>query len=253
MIQDKSRMKETAIQLRLKKPYIQVQRNSGELTYGGDQGFFKGAEPGSVDARKNAMGCGVVAFSDLLLYLGSGNPEKVTVESTSYVNRVNKEKAYQEYYNSIYNFLGGVSMKNGISGFKLAMRFNRLSRREKWKLRASWGLSAGRMFRRIEEMLAEDLPVILCIPMLLFEKDKKVGVSFYQEEGEKLKKVCTVSAHYVMVTGIMQEQGSGETFLEISSWGKKYYVNWKEHEKLMRTHFLGTILGNIMYIRSKRK
>ena len=101
-------------------------------------------------------------------------------------------------------------------------------------------------------MLTEDLPVILCIPMLLFEKDKKAGVSFYQEEGGKLKKVCTVSAHYVMVTGIMQEQGSEETFLEISSWGKKYYVNWKEHEKLMRTHFLGTILGNIMYIRSKR-
>lgn len=242
----------TSVNLRLKKPYIQVKRNSGELTYGGDQGFFKGAGAGTADARKNAMGCGVIAFSDLLLYLGSGNPEKVIQENEIYVNRTNQETAYREYYNKIYDYLGGVSMKNGISGFRLAMRFNRLSRRERWKLRANWGLSAGKLYGRIKEMLTGDLPVILCIPMMIFKKDKKDGISFYQEKNGKLEKICTVSAHYVMVTGIVQEQGSGEVFLEISSWGKKYYVNWKEYDKLIHTHFLGTILGNIMYIRPKR-
>ena len=103
---------EVSIQLRLKKTYIQVKRNSGELTYGGDQGFFKGAAPGSVDAKKNAMGCGVIAFCDLLLYLGNGNPDMVTAENRSYVNRVNKEEDYIAYYNGIYKFLGGVSMKS---------------------------------------------------------------------------------------------------------------------------------------------
>lgn len=239
-------------QLRLKRPYIQVKRNSGELTYGGDQGFFKGAGKGTADACKNAMGCGVIAFSDLLLYLGSSDPGKVIPESESYVNQTNQETAYREYYNCIYDFLGGVSMKNGISGFRLAMKFNRLSRRESWKLKANWGLSAGKMYGRIEEMLTEDLPVILCIPMMLRKKDKKDGISFYQEKNEKLEKVCTVSAHFVMVTGIIQEQGSRDAFLEISSWGKKYYVNWNEYDKLIRTHFLGTILGNIMYIKTKR-
>lgn len=243
---------EISSQLSLKKPYIQVQRNSGELTFGGDQGFFKGAEPGSVDERKNAMGCGVIAFSDLLLYLGSSDPEKITQESKSYVNRTNREIVYKEYYNCIYDFLGGVSMKNGISGFKLAMRFNSLSRRERWKLRARWGFSGGRLYGRIEEMLNEDLPVILCVPMMLFKKDKKDGLPFYQEENGKLKKVCTVTAHYVMITGIHKEQEGGEAFLEISSWGKKYYVNWEEYDNLIHTHFLGTILGNIMYIRQKR-
>ena len=104
---------EVSIQLRLKKTYIQVKRNSGELTYGGDQGFFKGAAPGSVDAKKNAMGCGVIAFCDLLLYLGNGNPDMVTAENRSYVNRVNKEEDYIAYYNGIYKFLGGVSMTGG--------------------------------------------------------------------------------------------------------------------------------------------
>lgn len=241
--------REVSAQIRLKKPYIQVQRNSGELTYGGDQGFFKGSAPGSVDERKQAMGCGVIAFSDLLLYLGSGDPAKIVAESKSYVNQTNRETVYREYYNRIYDFLGGVSRKNGISGFKLAMRFNRLSRREGWKLRARWGFSAGKLYGRIEEMLSKDLPVILCIPMLLFQKDNKDELPFYQEENGKLKKVCTVSAHYVMVTGIVRREESGEAFFEISSWGKKYYVNWKEYDKMMRTHFLGTVLGNILYIR----
>lgn len=238
--------RETSVQARLKRPYIQVQRKSGELTYGGDQGFFKGGAPGSVDERKNAMGCGVIAFSDLLLYLGSSSG-RVIPESRSYVNRTNKEMAYREYYNSIYDYLGGVSMKNGISGFKLAMRFNRLSKREDWKLRSRWGFSARKLYGRIEEMLSKDLPVVLCVPMILFKKDKKEGLPFYVEKNGEMEKSCTVTAHYVMVTGILKENDT--IFLEISSWGKKYYVNWKEYDYMIRTHFLGTILGNILYIR----
>lgn len=236
---------ERFVQVRLKRPYIQVQRKSGELTYGGDQGFFKGSAPGSVDERKNAMGCGVIALSDLLLYFGNGG--KVIQESRNYVNRINSEEEYKKYYNSIYDYIGGVSMKNGISGIKLAMRFNRLSRREGWKLRARWGISARRLYGRLEQMLMQDLPVVLCVPMMLFKKDKKDGLSFYVKKNGKLEKACTVSAHYVMVTGIYKEKD--EIMLEISSWGKQYYVNWHEYENLIRTHFLGTILGNILYIR----
>ena len=242
---------EVSIQLRLKKTYIQVKRNSGELTYGGDQGFFKGAVPGSVDAKKNAMGCGVIAFCDLLLYLGNGNPDMVTAENRSYVNRVNKEEDYIAYYNGIYKFLGGVSMKSGISGIRLAMCFNRLSRREKWGLRSRWGISDRKLYKRMEEMLSKDLPVILCIPMMVLKKDKKDELAFYVKKNGRMEKACTVSAHYVMVTGMIER--NGEAFLEISSWGKKYYVNWNEYEDMIQTHFLGNILGNILYIRQKRK
>ena len=233
---------------KLKKPYIQVRRNSGELTYGGDQGFFRGGS-GSDDARKNAMGCGVIAFSDLLLYLGSCDSNKITSESESYVNRINGENAYKEYYNRIYDFLGGVSKRSGISGIKLAMRFNRLSRREKWGLRGFWGISARKLYGRVEEMLSKDLPVILCIPMILFRKNKKAGLTFYHMENGKMQKAATVSAHYVMITEIVEERESGSPFFVISSWGKEYYVNWKEYETMMRRNFLGTILGNILYIR----
>lgn len=240
--------KEVTVKLKLKNPYIQVRRNSGELTYGGDQGFFRGGS-GPDDDRKNAMGCGVIAFSDLLLYLGNGEPKKITPESKSYVNRINGQSDYKEYYNRIYELLGGVSKRSGISGIKLAMGFNRLSKREKWGLRAFWGISAGKLYGRVEEMLAKDLPVILCIPMILFRKKQKEGLHFYRMENGKMQKAATVSAHYVMVTGIVAENGSEEAFFEISSWGKKYYVNWLEYQNMMRRNLFGSILGNILYIR----
>lgn len=242
--------KELISRIVLRRPYIQVRRNSGELTYGGDQGFFRGGS-GPLDARKNAMGCGVVAFSDLLLYLGNGDPGKIIAENRSYVNRINGQNAYTEYYNCIYEFLGGVSKRSGISGMKLAMRFNRLSKREKWGLRAFWGISAGKLYGRVEEMLAKDLPVILCIPMILFGKNKKEGLPFYCMKSGKLQKAATVSAHYVMITGVVTEYGNEEVLFEISSWGKKYYINWKEYENMMRRNLFGTILGNILYIRQK--
>ncbi|MDE7248589.1 MAG: hypothetical protein K2N82_01615 [Lachnospiraceae bacterium] len=240
--------KKVSARLKLKKPYIQVRRNSGELTYGGDQGFFRGGS-GPDDTRKNAMGCGVIAFSDLLLYLGNRDPKKITAESESYVNRINGENAYKEYYNRIYDFLGGVSKRNGISGIKLAMKFNHLSKREKWNLRSFWGISSKKLYGRVEEMLSKDMPVILCIPMILFRKNKKEGLPFYRMENGKMQKAATVSAHYVMVTEIIEKSESDDPFFVISSWGKEYYVNWKEYETMMRRNFLGTILGNILYIR----
>ncbi len=243
--------KDLVLCCKLQKPYVQVRRKNGEITYGGDQGFFKGGAPGSVEECKSAMGCGVVAFSDLLLYLGTGDQSRETLENRSYVNRINDEVDYCSYYNCIYDFMGGVSARNGISGIRLRLRFNRLARRERWELRSVWGLSAGRLYGRIEEMLKQDIPVILCIPMMLFKRNKKDGLAFYRWADE-WKKEAMVSAHYVTVTGIVRESGSSEIFFEISSWGKKYYINWKEYERLIHTHFLGTILGNVLYIRKRK-
>ena len=85
----------------------------------------------------------------------------------------------------------------------------------------------------------------------VLKKDKKDELAFYVKKNGRMEKACTVSAHYVMVTGMIER--NGEAFLEISSWGKKYYVNWNEYEDMIQTHFLGNILGNILYIRQKRK
>lgn len=236
----------------LSRQYVQVRRNkNGEVTYGGDQNFFAGAPAGSVDARKQRMGCGVTAFGDMLLYLGGGSQAYRTGENEKYINRILSEEEYRAYYNLIYNYLGQISARanKGLSGVRLWSRFNRLSRREKWKLWSKWGLSGRKLYRRIVEMLDSDIPVIMCVPVLFGKKNKGQGLTFYQKENGVYQKKCTVTAHYVVISELIEE--NGRTYFGISSWGKKYYIDREEYELLIRKHFLGTILGNILYIRQK--
>lgn len=230
----------------LKSEYISVKRKNGNvLTFGGDQGFFNTLEGSKADKRKNASGCGIVAFSDLLLYLGKRGKDFEIQESKAYVNRILEEEEYKSYYNSVYSFLGGIPFSGGISGFKLFWSFNRIARKKGWKLRAKWGMSRKKLLPRIEEMLSRDIPVILCIPMMVRKKDKNEGLWLYHiSDGSR---AVFTKAHYVTITGMIQKNGI--LYYEISSWGKKYYINVSEYDALIHTHFMGTILGNILYIK----
>ncbi|MDE5908128.1 MAG: hypothetical protein K2H52_05225 [Lachnospiraceae bacterium] len=234
----------------LKGEYIRVKRhNGGIITYGGDQGFFSDASADPAEARKRRMGCGIVAFGDLLLYLAGQNSQYRFKGSEHYVNRVLSEEAYKDYFNDRYVFLGGLPAKagKGLSGFRLQGRFNRMAKSEGWKLYAKWGLSSRKLYGRMIEMLEKDIPVILCIPLMIFKKDKEHGITFYKKEEKGYSKACTVSAHYVVVTELLEEQD--EIYMGISSWGMKYYVNWREYDQFIHTHFMGTILGNLLYIK----
>lgn len=232
--------------MQLKREYIKVRRkSSGKLTFGGDQGFFHAAVPSKADKKKNASGCGIVAFGDLLLYLGKRGEDFQTLESEGCIREILEEDEYRSYFNIIYSFLGGIPFPGGISGFSLFFGFNRLARRKGWKLRAKWGMSRKKLKARIEEMLTRDIPVILCIPMMIMKKDKPDGLWLYPAaDGQK---AVFTKAHYVVVTGMIQK--NHVLYYEISSWGEKYYINADEYDIVIHTHFMGTILGNILYIR----
>lgn len=240
----------------LKKEYVKVCRKKGEeVTFGGDQNLFAFSGASKEDERKVKCGCGIIAFADLLLYLGGAESAFRVKESLSYVNRKLSEDDYRNYYNTIYTYMGGISGKVGISGLKIWRCFNRMARREGWRLRAKWAFSGKKLNGRIEEMLQNDIPVICCIPMMLLKKDKKDRLPLYlqvtadeQETAERsLWRVgASTCAHYVMITGIIQEQE--EEFYEISTWGKKMYMSRNEYDAFIHNHFMGTILGNILYV-----
>lgn len=243
-------------QNRLKHNYIQVRRQGTEdRTFGGDQNFFAGAVPGSAEERKRNLGCGFIAFCDLLLYLGSSDGRYRLEESESYVNQIVRrgeleQREYCQYFDRICSLLGGLSghsRVSGISGWRLQIRFNRIARQKGWRLRASWGMSGSRLKGRLCRMLDTDIPVILCIPVKLFRREKSEGLTLYQRAGAKYRGSAVTNAHYVVITGVINEQ-DGE-YLETSSWGKKYFIKWDEYKRLIQTRFLGTILGNILYIR----
>ena len=234
----------------LKNSYIKVKgQNLPDETYGGSQNFYAPPIAGMQsieDRKKQKMGCGVVALADLFLYMGIKNNNCLSWRGRSYVNYTLDLKDYKCYFDEIYDLIGGVSLKYGISGIKLRYRFNQMARRQGWQERAVWGFSGKKLFDRIEQMLERDIPVILCIPMMVRRKDKQDGLWLYRKKDDGFVQSDFMTGHYVVVTELFWEE---EQYLAVSSWGTKYFIRWHEYETLIHTHFLGTILGNILYIR----
>jgi len=56
-----------------------------------------------------------------------------------------------------------------------------------------------------------------------------------------------VSGHYVTVTGMLVDEVKKQTMLEISSWGKKYYINYDEYIELVDLHS-NYLMCNILYV-----
>lgn len=279
--------------LGLLRDYIRIKRiGTEETTFGGDQNFFAAAERVKLlmqnkadevltdkvtnteeipaeemsvkepmktiaeseaeDEKKQKMGCGIVALSDIFLYLAGKYNRSLQVDGETYVNHELNQKTYCEYYNKIYRFAGGVSLKNGASGIKLWRKFNRMAKLQGWGMRACWGFSRKKILSRLKEMLKKDIPVILCVPMALFKKDKDKGLCFYgkNDRGEYFVRT-RVNGHYVVVTELYSE--NEEIYLVISSWGKQYFIKWREYEEQIKTRLFGAFLGNILYIREKCK
>ncbi len=232
--------------------YIQIKRENGKFTFGGDQNFF-GNKEDETDSKKRQFGCGVIAFADLLLYLGERDDTFLVQETADYVKRELSELNYKEYFNRIYDVIGGVIGNYGISGITIFRRFNKIARKNGWKLRAKWGCSRKKLLGRIEEMLEKNIPVILCIPMMLLKKDRQDKLPLYyrkydeKEDKYRYRIAEKTNAHYVTVTGIIYEEDA--PYLRISSWGKEYYINFEEYDTYISTHFLGKVLGNILYVR----
>ena len=58
-----------------------------------------------------------------------------------------------------------------------------------------------------------------------------------------------IKSHYVTVTGMLDDNIQGKIYLEISSWGKKFYIDFDEYCKFVEKNgFLKTTLCNILYI-----
>ena len=211
-------------------PYISVSGH-GRLTYGGSQR----------DARDPAMqkwGCGVIAATDLLLYLQRTRPGcrlPVIAPRTGAVPFDLYRQAAARLRRGFFPLIPGF----GLNAFVLAFGLNRLFRRGRIPLRAAWGCRRREMWDRIGSMLDQDLPVILCVGRGWPGR----RLSFYIRNGENgLVRASRVSGHYVTITGM------SERWLRISSWGRELYIDRRELETYIRSAS-GSFLTNIVSLR----
>lgn len=227
--------------IQLNNPYISVS-DGITASYGGNQ-------MRSTDKTERMVGCGVVAGLDLMLYLSRYHkaaaqinlklplPQAWPMELQLYLSLLHQLR--KKYLPLIPG--------HGINGLSIALGINACFIKNRMPYTAIWGVPYSKLWTAIEHMLDEDIPVIFSIGpnFPLFWQHHKLRFYYQRTDGAFVPGPQT-HAHYVTITG-MDEQ-----WLQIASWGKKYYIKKSEYIDYVRHHSI-RLVSNILYIRKKSR
>lgn len=215
-------------------PAVQNRANS---SYGGSQRL-------SHSSTIRGAGCGLVAACDLFRYLNDYN----SLCHCQLFDDLEKgaaldEKNYNRLLDNIRIFFP-IMPRLGINGIMLSLGINAFFLRYGYPYIAVWGVRPQMLWSRIEEMLSDDIPVIISVGPnfpLIWQKHK---TNLYADRSGEIKKVSSVRAHFMTVTGI------NDKWLILSSWGRKYYIDKEEYRQYVSRHS-GSFASNIVYIKAK--
>lgn len=253
----------------LKNNYIDV-----DGSFGGNQEWLKDTGRPWKGKAISGYGCGLIGASDLLIHVlgadiiadryimddaDSVSPDEImtskgNIDRDRYIGFI---RYMERRYFHIFPKLGlsGILLMLGLNLFFF---FNRKSIKDSsgCKLSARWAVRPSRILTCIKEMLENDIPVILSIGPGFLHKEK---LKFYRKNitatGESsYKPVTETKDHYVTVTGVLEAKAKDDkdiVLLEISSWGRKYYVNFEEYQKYVRKND-NYYFSNILYIKKKQ-
>lgn len=224
--------------MELQQEYIAV-KTENENSYGGNQNWY---EKGLL----SDYGCGLVALGDILLYMTK--TERISFPSAKRLcgeGNVKKQE-YLSYIKKLGRFLWWMfPLTKGVPGPLLAVWFNWICFWNKSPYKATWSVPSAKIHKAISVMLEKDIPVLFSVGANFPWIWKREGVNLYQKQSGL---ICTGKAcrHYMTITGMKQDEVHGE-LLQISSWGKKYYIKWKDYEDFLRKKSCG-LFTNILYI-----
>ncbi|MEE1031544.1 MAG: hypothetical protein U0L12_05330 [Ruminococcus sp.] len=217
----------------LKNDWIKVKTETGE-TFGGNQKNFD-------REFLQKSGCGVIAATDIMLYLGKNHPKYSSDEFSCDKDTLTIEE-YNVYAEKLWKKYLPVIPGHGMSGFVLALGMNVYFLRHRIPLFAWWAVRPRKLQRSIDTMLSQELPVIVSVgPNLpFFWKKKKLNL--YVKEDGKYISANETRAHYMTIVG---REGR---WIHLSSWGKEYYADGKEYLKFM-TQYSNFLMNNILYLK----
>ena len=224
----------------LRYPYFSIKLQN-EQSFGGSQTW-------SASRMMRKYGCGVVGLADVLLYLGL---HQTSCETDLLYGMLREDgflsyPRYERYLIKMRRRYLSIIPGFGVPGFFLPVAMNHYFRHYRIDLRASWCIRPGKILPRIEEMLRQDMPVILAIgPNFPFVWGRQKVTLYRKDNGEYLP-ASEIKAHFVVVTGMM------DGYLQISSWGKEYYLSWVEYQRYMKKYST-CLTSNICRIREKKK
>lgn len=244
--------------------FLRVEVSEGVYKNGGDQQWWK--ELASCQADLNygdyrndrnygmwQLGCGVIAMTDLELYLTQQNtgysaPSNPIfydqgagiIKKEDYMRYAekNRDDVYPLYRNPKLNYLAGVfpwDMKASLKKY-LKNNGNRFST-VKWAPRVLGIRQKARLLNDIENMLKNNFPVVCSYDASVTKKklcmyktlnDARLGL----KEGQNTESIVS---HYMTIIGTykyLDKTGNRyETLLQVVSWGNIYYVRYDDYSR----------------------
>ncbi len=194
-------------------------------------GSFGGSQSRSAKWLIRKCGCGAVAMTDLVIYLArhhscSGSPSVLSLARQDPMGAADYDACccslQKKYLPAVPPF--------GINGLVLTAGINAYFQIYKLPFRARWNASKGRLWPAMEQALARDLPVILSIGPNLPAVWQNQELNLYRKSGTTYTAAAKAKAHYVTVTAM------DDTWLQISSWGKEYYIHRQEYVEYGERH-----------------
>ena len=209
----------------LKKPYLQI-RYKDQMSYGGNQTWFE-----KKFMKKSA--CGVIGAADVLLHMRG----KTQMTESEYMEFA--KKLWKGYLPVIPGFgMNGLTLMLGLNGYFI---------KKKMPYRAYWNVSGRKKLAKIDQMLSKDIPVIFSVGPNFPNFRGKATVRLYIKNSDgNYGKASKVRSHYMIVTG---RDGS---YLQLSSWGKEYYINYAEYQDYIK-QYSSHLVSNIVCIKELKK
>ncbi|SKA65788.1 von Willebrand factor type A domain-containing protein, partial [Eubacterium uniforme] len=238
------------------KDYISIIEGNekGIDSFGGNQEWFDSTDKSSTNYIIYNYGCGMISASDILLYLAVKDKNKETGYTSIATEKMQGLKVdkdtYKEYIEEMNAFVFPTVRKNGVTGWSMRNRMNEYFRGFSIDLHAQWEVSLVNLKDCIISMLDEDIPVCLSIG------DSDYGIGFHSVDSKQNNNlpvdinntdVKYYSNHYVTITGMLEDKIKKRTYLEISSWGNKYYIDFDEYIEYVDNHSK-SLYSNILYI-----
>jgi len=237
--------------------YVPVVKDQ-KTYYGGSQMWFSDNKKLSTDRLLHNYGCGTIATADLFLYLVLQNQAESNSLTDIAIGKADTidYQDYMSYVRKIHSLYTKTKPIIAVLGPKVASAIHRYSKTYQLGLKASWkmNLSYYDMLALMEEMLSKDLPVIFSIGPNTPNLWGKKGIRFFTHKELENKKYeyqvarTEINGHYVTVTGIIKDEIKKKLMLQISSWGKMFYIDYEEYRDYV-DHFSGTITSSMVYIR----
>ena len=212
----------------LKKEYVSV-----GSSFGGNQNLF-GETKELFSKGKQLGGCGVVAISDTVSYLKGDLYYRTGAD-------------YRKNFNKTARRILFIPTRFGMTFFQELLGMKHISYRDSLGLKCRLVSFKRNIYPLIYDMLRDDIPVIMCIPRIYGRNKASRSLPFY--DPVSLKKVTQTQGHFVVATGIFIE--GNDVYLEISSWGRRYFIKFEEFKAFVKKH-PASRLGYMMKITRRR-